>query len=213
MYKVAVFPIPNCVTFPGTSFPLHVFEPRYRNMIQYCLENDSLLAIAHTQKVLREAKTDQAPAEVLQSNQATYKPYPIFSAGKCELLQTLDDGRLYLQVHMESRFQAIEEEQTLPFSIFCCEAYSDVPVETDQLKTTALLKDKVLNRLLALTASVSDIQMLLKSEEWSKKSVSDFSFSIFSLLQFNPELQQQVLEMQSVEGRLNYLLDMLNKKS
>ena len=101
----------------------------------------------------------------------------------------------------------------MPFSIFCCEAYSDVPVETDQLKTTALLKDKVLNRLLALTASVSDIQMLLKSEEWSKKSVSDFSFSIFSLLQFNPELQQQVLEMQSVEGRLNYLLDMLNKKS
>jgi len=212
-YKIAVFPIPNSVTFPGVSFPLHVFEPRYRNMIQYCLEHDSLLAIAHTKKVLREAKDGQSVEEALQSNQATYKPYSIFSAGKCELLQTLDDGRLYLHVHMESRFQAIEEKQTLPFSILCCEAYNDQPINAAQLESVALLKNKVLNRLLALTASFPDIQNLLQSDEWVNKSVSDFSFAIFGLLQFSPELQQKVLEMQSVEERLNYLLDMLNKKN
>ena len=32
MTDIALFPIPNCVAFPGTVFPLHVFEPRYRSL-------------------------------------------------------------------------------------------------------------------------------------------------------------------------------------
>jgi len=212
MVKIPVFPIPNCVTFPGTTFPLHVFEPRYRSMIDYCLENDVLLGIAHTQKVVRDAKPDQSLEDALQSNQATYKPFPVFSAGRCELIKTLDDGRLYLQVHMESRFLALGEEQTLPFTICRCEAFVDRPIEPSQSEELNLLKEKVTTRLLAMTSGVPDIHNLLKSEKWTSKSASDFSFAIFGLLQFEPELQQDILEMTSAKERMNYLLGMLNKK-
>ncbi|MBZ0115873.1 MAG: LON peptidase substrate-binding domain-containing protein [Sandaracinaceae bacterium] len=34
-----VFPLPRVVFFPGTRLPLHVFEPRYRQMMQDCLEH------------------------------------------------------------------------------------------------------------------------------------------------------------------------------
>jgi len=118
MQTISVFPIPNSVSFPGAYFPLHVFEPRYRDMILYCLENDSLQGIWHTKKVVSEGKKGQPLEVALPSNQGTYKPHTIFSAGKCELLKTLDDGRLYLLVHMESRFQAFEKQQVLPFNIF-----------------------------------------------------------------------------------------------
>ncbi|MCL1488194.1 MAG: LON peptidase substrate-binding domain-containing protein [Marinobacter sp.] len=59
MAKICIFPIPGCVTFPGTVFPLHVFEPRYRAMIQHCLETDTLLAICHTEKTVKPGQTSR----------------------------------------------------------------------------------------------------------------------------------------------------------
>lgn len=46
-FRVAVFPLPKLVMFPGTLLPLHIFEPRYRDMLRDCLESDDkLLALA-----------------------------------------------------------------------------------------------------------------------------------------------------------------------
>jgi uncharacterized protein len=36
-YRLALFPL-GSVLFPGQLFPLHVFEPRYRDMVVHCLE-------------------------------------------------------------------------------------------------------------------------------------------------------------------------------
>jgi len=45
-FPVAVFPLPKVVMFPGTLLPLHIFEPRYRDMMRDCLATDEkLLAI------------------------------------------------------------------------------------------------------------------------------------------------------------------------
>ena len=35
--RVPIFPLPEVVFFPQTILPLHVFEPRYRQMIKDCL--------------------------------------------------------------------------------------------------------------------------------------------------------------------------------
>lgn len=45
--EVPVFPLPKLVLFPGTTLPLHVFEPRYREMMADCLrEPQKLIAVA-----------------------------------------------------------------------------------------------------------------------------------------------------------------------
>ncbi|MDL1888765.1 hypothetical protein FBQ96_04145, partial [Nitrospirales bacterium NOB] len=36
--RIPVFPLPNVVFFPKTYLPLHIFEPRYKEMIGLCLE-------------------------------------------------------------------------------------------------------------------------------------------------------------------------------
>src|SRR5690349_9137631 len=41
-----LFPLPNVVLFPHLSLPLHIFEPRYRQMTADVLEGDRLLALA-----------------------------------------------------------------------------------------------------------------------------------------------------------------------
>ncbi len=52
---VPVFPLPNVVLFPGAILPLHVFEPRYREMLQDALAADRLIAIA----LLQPCATDE----------------------------------------------------------------------------------------------------------------------------------------------------------
>ena len=41
-----IFPLPNCVLLPGGLLPLHVFEPRYRELTRDCLAGDQLMAVA-----------------------------------------------------------------------------------------------------------------------------------------------------------------------
>ena len=45
--QVPVFPLPKLVLFPGTYLPLHVFEPRYREMLTDTLAGEQkLIAVA-----------------------------------------------------------------------------------------------------------------------------------------------------------------------
>ena len=43
---VPVFPLPNVYLFPGTVMPLHIFEPRYRRMIEDLLDRPGRLVLA-----------------------------------------------------------------------------------------------------------------------------------------------------------------------
>ncbi len=46
LHELPIFPLPEVVFFPGVRLPLHVFEPRYRAMIQDCLATHGAIAIA-----------------------------------------------------------------------------------------------------------------------------------------------------------------------
>lgn len=41
----AIFPLPNVILFPGAFLPLHIFESRYRLMLDYCIESDYEMAV------------------------------------------------------------------------------------------------------------------------------------------------------------------------
>jgi ATP-dependent Lon protease len=40
-----IFPLKGVLLFPGTYLPLHIFEPRYRSLVNYCIENDDEIGI------------------------------------------------------------------------------------------------------------------------------------------------------------------------
>jgi ATP-dependent Lon protease len=44
--QVRVFPLPNLVLFPHVMQPLHIFEPRYRHLLEDALATDRLIAMA-----------------------------------------------------------------------------------------------------------------------------------------------------------------------
>ena len=220
MKDICIFPIPGCVTFPGTVFPLHVFEPRYREMIRYCLDTQTPVAICHTRKMLSPGKQNDSLREALSTNQATYRPYDVFSAGLCELNNVTEDGRMYLDVHISDRYRMVSEKQTLPFQVYGCEIFSDRVADSDEQRRqddaqNQLLKDKILHRLHALLqqkdVAAPAISRMLNSDEWQQKSPLAFSFELFGLVGFDAEILQTILEMDSAGQRLSYTLELLNE--
>ena len=42
--KIPIFPLP-LVLLPGEKLPLHIFEEKYRKMIEHCLKNNQKFGI------------------------------------------------------------------------------------------------------------------------------------------------------------------------
>src|SRR3954471_16495637 len=45
--RARLFPLPNLVVFPHIMQPLHLFEPRYRAMLEEAIETDCLIEMAN----------------------------------------------------------------------------------------------------------------------------------------------------------------------
>ncbi len=207
MIEAALFPIPGSVNFPWVPCSLHVFEPRYRQMVRHCIDNNLLLGVCHTQKVLHANTKPQTTEEALRSNQSTYKPCAVFSAGPVELVEQLDDGRLLINVDHNIRLRLQHEIQTLPFSIWECEELVDSDTEMAELQ---LGKEKVLHRLLTLTHKLEGVQKVLHDAFWQDMPALQFSFAVTGLLGTDPEVKQQLLEMTDPQQRLSTVLALLN---
>ena len=44
--RIPLFPLPGVVLLPGTLLPLHIFEPRYRQMVANALSGDRMIGMA-----------------------------------------------------------------------------------------------------------------------------------------------------------------------
>lgn len=86
--SIAVFPLPRLVFFPGTVLPLHLFEPRYRAMVEDCTK-DGPGAIAVTMlEVGRDAEVDDHPPIKV-----------VAGVGRIVAHERLSDGRHNIVLH------------------------------------------------------------------------------------------------------------------
>ena len=94
MSLLPLFPL-DLVLFPGTPLPLHVFEPRYKEMIGECLADHALFGVVRALE--RGIAEVGCTAEII----AVAKKY--------------SDGRLDLVVEGRSRFEVLELNQERSF--------------------------------------------------------------------------------------------------
>ncbi len=212
LVNIALFPIPKLVAFPHSVVPLHVFEPRYRKMIEDCLEQNLRIGVSHINKTLKVVEKKPSLEEALRSNQSTYEAQEIFSAGFCELKETTPDGRLLVDIKMKGRFQRRERIQEVPYQVYQCVPYNDL---RDPAPSSETLRDQIDHFLLDLAKSQSDksLQEFVLSTAWMGLSLQEYSFCLFELLQFDPDLAQEILECRSVEERLSLASKILNLSS
>ena len=95
---IPLFPLPNAVLFPNVFLPLHIFEPRYRQMVAEALEGDRIIGMT----LLRpgwEADYEGRPAI-----------YPIGCAGLITFAERHKDGRFNIVLRGLEKFRVIEED-------------------------------------------------------------------------------------------------------
>ena len=207
--QVALFPIPDLVAFPGTIVPLHIFEPRYRTMIHDCVEKQQMIAVCHTRKEIRAARPNQTINDALSSNQATYEPEQVFSAGLCEISETTDDGRIYANINMSVRLTLEEEIQTLPYRIVTCQPLEDIPVDEGD-ETLAALKKSITFQLIHLAGPQNlPLRQVLTDKRWTELPATQFSFKVFQFLRFESEVMQELLELTDPVERLSRINNFL----
>lgn len=94
---LAIFPLPNAVLFPGAMLPLHVFEPRYRELAADTLAGERMLAIARLRPGYEADYEGRPPV------------YPIAGVGYIVGEERLDDGRFNLLLRGVGRVRIVEE--------------------------------------------------------------------------------------------------------
>jgi Lon protease-like protein len=97
--RLPIFPLPNCVLLPGGLLPLHVFEPRYRDMTRDCLGGSRVMAVA------RLRPDDDLALDRLE------RP-AVFShcgLGRIIASEELPDGRFHILLRGVARVQIAEE--------------------------------------------------------------------------------------------------------
>jgi Lon protease-like protein len=49
--RAPLFPIAGAILFPRAQLPLHIFEPRYREMVRDAVDGDGRIAIVQPQLI------------------------------------------------------------------------------------------------------------------------------------------------------------------
>jgi Lon protease-like protein len=95
--SLPMFPLPNCVLLPGGLLPLHVFEPRYRDLTRDCLAGNHFMGIARLRPGYETTYYGHPPV------------YERFGVGKIICSEELPDGRFALLLRGVARVEIARE--------------------------------------------------------------------------------------------------------
>ena len=186
MYHIPLFPLP-VVLFPGAVMPLHIFEPRYRQMVARCLERDRRFGLIY------HDADDQGPF----MNEAGQ----VGCVAEIGEHQSLPDGRSLVMVHGVHRFrigQGLDDSQEM-FYEARISPYDDLVIP----RSDAILA--VRRRTLGLLHDVLGSMQQPPDEVPTFDVDSDLSFQLAPLVQVDGPWHQSLLELQDEVYRLERL--------
>jgi Lon protease-like protein len=91
--RVPLFPLPGAILFPRAQLPLHVFEERYRSMVEDAMAGSGRIAMI----------------QPLDDDQKRTALYQVGCVGELVGVEELDDGRFNIMLMGSNRFRLIAE--------------------------------------------------------------------------------------------------------
>jgi ATP-dependent Lon protease len=178
--ELPLFPLPEVVLFPGRPLPLHIFEFRYRIMMNTILEYDRRFGVLMIDPFKGEIANIGCCAEIIH----------------CERLQ---DDRMKILTLGQQRFRVLEYIREKPYRVGLVEWIQDATPAED-LKPKAKKVETLLKDVVHLSAKLTDQKMELP--ENIPNLPRELSYWIASNLYGVPAEQQSLLEMQDTDKRL-----------
>ena len=190
--ELPLFPLPDVVLFPSDVLPLHIFESRYRMMLQSILETDKRFGIVRWDPRSQSMASIGCCAEVIQH-------------------QTGEDGRSNIVTLGQQRFRVLNVTRDTPFRSAMVSWIEDDPV--DDMSSLHLLTESVASALrdvVELTGKLTDSPASLPED--LPDLPRELSFWIGAHLG-GPvaDQQQELLELTSTRSRLEQEFNILDE--
>lgn len=195
-----LFPLPNLVFYPHVMQPLHIFEPRYRQMTADALAGDRLIALVLPKPGWEE---NYAGSPAL---------YSVACLGQVVADQKLEDGRYNLLLRGLSRIRLVEEiVHSKQYRKARVELLVEVPL------ADAREERKLRKRLVELAPRSLNHPGPVQTE-FRKLLQSDFPLGALAdivafALALDCQFKQSLLEELEVEERVRRLIAHLEEKS
>src|SRR3954470_10699903 len=190
-----LFPLPNVVLFPSVFLPLHIFEPRYREMVADAVASDRMIGMV----LLRpgwERDYEGRPAV-----------YPIGCSGVVTHVERLADGRYNLVLRGLERFRILEENHDRSYRRAAIEPLQDQPLTPDDRAAIRRQRSK-LESLLSPAAEKGPVDSAMPAT----MSDEDLINALAQYLDLEPLEKQALLEKASLRARAESLVELLEMK-
>ncbi len=191
---IPLFPL-HVVLFPDMPLPLHIFEPRYREMILRCREEKSQFGIT-----LIQSGADIGAEAV---------PRQVGTLARIAQYEEMPDGRMNILVFGESRFRIARTFHDKPYLSAAVELIEEEPADADVLQpdfdSVAALFRTYLQSLFAMTGRTLSTLQLPQEPEY-------LSYAVASVLQIPPQEKQALLEMTGTGQRLQREIEILSSE-
>ena len=194
-----VFPLTGTLLLPGTMLPLHVFEPRYRNLVEDALGATKVFGMI--QPFVPQQDNRPLPGAEKQAPEL----YRVGCAGYIEEWEKSPDGRYTVQLRGLNRFRAEEE---LPLY----RGYRRVKANYDVFPDSGTEEDWQCNRggLRRALEEYGKAQGLrVEVSQMERIGDSDLVNGLAVALPLHPAEKQALLEAPSLNARETMLIDLL----
>lgn len=186
--ELPLFPLPELVLFPSRPLPLHIFEYRYRIMMNTILEGDRRFGVLMFDPSQGKISNVGCCAEIVH-------------------FQRLPDDRMKILTLGQSRFRVLEYIREKPYRVGLVEWIEDEPINQN-LRPMAMKVKNLLQDVVHLSSKLTD--QMIEIPKDIPSSPLELSYWVASNLAGVAFEQQSLLEMQNTQQRLERELEILS---
>ena len=197
MISIPIFPLPNVVLFPNVFLPLHIFEPRYRQMFNEALAGERLIGMVLLQPGYEDDYDGNPPV------------YATGCSGLITHAERLDDGRFNVVLRGVEKFEIAHEEPPAPGRLYRTAVISSVdePVfdtDRDELRRHRRQLEHLLGPL-----APGGLQQLLPTGMPDE----DLVHALSQYLELSPMEKLALLQQHGIVARGKSLIELLEMKA
>jgi len=198
MTRIATLPLfpLNTVLFPGQLLPLHIFEPRYRLMVEECVAGQLAFGVV----LIREGR------EV--GEEAT--PFDVGTTARIGQVERLPDGRMNILCVGESRFKITALHHHRPFLTGDADLWPWTPLASGDVDGRIARLTKMLTRYMQMLAQATGNSINLDDMPSEPGPLANLAAIA---LQIPNHEKQVLLSAPAISDLLDGCLDLLKREN
>jgi len=205
-----LFPLPNVVLFPNVFLPLHIFEPRYREMVADAVASDRMIGMVLLRPGWEHDYEGNPPV------------YPIGCSGVITHFERLPDGRFNIVLRGLERFRILEEDFARSYRRAVIEVIREQPAAREDLPLITSYRARLESLIHAEAERGNSLKHLHGGHGEEARAIDvripsamsdeDLVNALAQYLDLEPLEKQALLEKQDLRTRAESLVELLEMK-